>query len=243
MKAKDKASKAYNSRPGKAARKWTVGSAKRAWGVGWPTLAATASGVRATIGKRGWREVLKSMRASWVKGRAKWAKDSKHGKAAEAARKAAEIAVPADTVNEPTTLVGLTPAATAGGSTGGGDSMQTARFVEAAAEMLGAAMAYQPEGMMQVGNDFNKMPDAFRNIANAMKTMATRATDQDPIHPAILDQMQTVYQHLQAAAMAAEELGPAFKNLHAVDIQRITNGRRNEQKWDVGANQDYVGQG
>lgn len=121
--------------------------------------------------------------------------------------------------------------------------MAQARFIEAAAEMLGAAMAYNPEGMMQVGNDFNKMPEAFRNVANAMKRMAQRAHDQDPINPAILDQMNVVFQHLQAAATAAEELGPAFRNLHAVDIQRIEQPRNGERKWDVSANADYVGRG
>lgn len=107
--------------------------------------------------------------------------------------------------------------------------------------MLGAALSYRPEGMMQVGNDFNRMPEAFRNIANAMQQMAQRAHAEDPIHPGILDQMQVVYQHLQSAATAAEELGPAFRSLHAVDIQRLEQPRINEQRWDVSANRDHMG--
>lgn len=121
--------------------------------------------------------------------------------------------------------------------------MAQARFLEAASEMLGAALSYRPEGMMQVGNDFNRMPEAFRNIANAMQMMAQRAHAEDPIHAAIIDQMQVVYQHLQAAATAAEELGPAFRSLHAVDIQRLEQPRVNEQRWDVSANRDHVGSG
>lgn len=121
--------------------------------------------------------------------------------------------------------------------------MPQARFIEAAAEMLGAAMVYHPEGMMQVGNDFAKMPEAYRNIANAMKTMAQRANDEDPLHPQIIDQMFQVYQKLQEAAQLSEELGPMFKNLHSVDIERIARPRKGEERWDLSANRDHVGRG
>lgn len=121
--------------------------------------------------------------------------------------------------------------------------MAQARFIQAAAEMLGAATIYDPDGMMEVGNDFAKMPEAYRNIANAMRTMAQRANDQDPLHPAIIDQMFQVYNKLQEAAKLAEELGPMFKNLHHVDIARIATPRKGEEKWDLSANRDHVGRG
>ena len=121
--------------------------------------------------------------------------------------------------------------------------MAQARFIEAAAEMLGAALTYNPEGMMQVGNDFAKMPEAYRNIANAMQKMAQRANDQDPLNPAIVDMMHKVYQKLQEAAKLSEELAPAFRNLHAVDIKRIEQPRRGEGKWDLSQNRDSVGRG
>jgi hypothetical protein len=178
------------------------------------------------------------MKDNWSKKRARWSKDSKHGKAAAAAAALAKPVVPASTVNYPDKLVGANAGRPA--HTGGVNSMLQARFIEAAAEMLGAAQVYKPEGMMQVGNDFSAMPEAFRNIANAMQVMAQRAHDEDPIHPAILDQMETVYQHLLAASTAAEELAPAFENLHAVDIKRLREPRRNEHAWDVASNRDHV---
>lgn len=119
--------------------------------------------------------------------------------------------------------------------------MSQARFLEAAAEMLGAAMVYRPDGMMQVGNDFAQMPGAYRNIANAMKTMVTRAHDEDPIHPAIIDTMGQMYQKLQEVADMAEQLAPAFRALHAVDIARIESPRRGEEKWDISRNRDHAG--
>lgn len=119
--------------------------------------------------------------------------------------------------------------------------MSQARFLEAAAEMLGAAMVYNPDGMMQVGNDFARMPEAFRNIAGAMQTMTKRANDEDPIHPAIIDMMHNMYQKLHEVASMAEDLGPAFKSLHAVDISRIESPRRGEEKWDISRNRDHAG--
>lgn len=114
--------------------------------------------------------------------------------------------------------------------------MAVAGFVQAAAEMLGAAMVYSPDGMMQVGNDLSQTPVALQNVANALYTMTKRSHEQDPIHPAIIDQMQKVCKALQDAAKLAEDLGPAFKHLHAVDIQRIQQPRTNEGKWDFAAN-------
>lgn len=179
---------------------------------------------------RGWRKSWQAANAVWARLRTRWAKGSKHAKAAEAAKPP----TPGDKVDKPSTLIG--GSTTAAPAARGGIDMAQARFIDAAAEMLGAAMVYHPEGMMQVGNDFAKMPEAYRNIANAMKTMAQRAHDEDPLHAQITDQMFQVYQKLQEAAQLSEELGPMFRNLHNVDIARIEAPRRGEAKWDVSNN-------
>lgn len=121
--------------------------------------------------------------------------------------------------------------------------MAQAQFNTAAAEMLGAALTYAPEGMMQVGNDFVQMGPAFRNIAQAMQTMAARAHDEDPINPAIVDMLREMHAKLLEVAGKADELAPAFRSLHAVDIKRIAEPRRNEGRWDLVNNRDYVGTG
>lgn len=119
--------------------------------------------------------------------------------------------------------------------------MAQAQFNQAAAEMLGAASVYAPEGMMEVGRDFVHMGTAFRQIAQAMGIMASRANDEDPLHPAILDQLKEMHTMLNQVADKADDLGPAFRHYHAVDIKRISEPRRGEQKWDVSANQAHVG--
>ncbi len=120
--------------------------------------------------------------------------------------------------------------------------MAQSPFNQAAAEMLGAAQVYDPQGMMEVGRDFVHMGPAFRNIAEAMRVMATRS-EENPLHPAIIDQLKEMYALLGQVAAKADDLGPAFKSFHAVDIKRIAEPRRKEEGWDVVNNRDFVGTG
>jgi hypothetical protein len=121
-------------------------------------------------------------------------------------------------------------------NTGGQPSMTVAAYVQATAEMMGAAAVYDPQGMMQVGTDLSQLPVAVRNFAETIRIMTQRSNDNDPIHPAIIDLLGEIYKTLLAAGTKAEDLYPAFRNLHAVDIQRLEAPRKNEQKWDVTAN-------
>lgn len=238
--------KAWNSKAGRAMRKWTVGAAQRAWGAGMPATAALASFLGALASKQGLKKAMQAAKRSWQKHRAR----IKNKRAAKAAIKAGKTVlggtpgapgVPGTTINRPTTTVAAPGPAAAAAPTGGGISMAQAQFNQAASEMLGAATTYAPEGMMEVGRDFVHMGTAFRQIAQAMGIMAQRANDEDPIHPAILDQMREMHQMLVQVAEKADELAPAFRHYHSVDIKRISEPRRGEQKWDVSANRDHIG--
>lgn len=114
--------------------------------------------------------------------------------------------------------------------------MPAPAFLQSSAEMLGAAAVYNPEGMMQVGNDLSQISPMLRNVAETIRIMTQRSNDQDPINPAIIDMMGEVYKQLFSAAAGAEELPRAFQKFHEVDIKRINEPRKNEQKWDFSAN-------
>ncbi|WP_218782091.1 hypothetical protein, partial [Streptomyces caniscabiei] len=74
----------------------------------------------------------------------------------------------ADTVRRPTTHTA--PTSTPGGTMSGGH-----HFVAAATEMARAAAAYQPTGMLQVGQDFTGLEEAQRIHAEALKTTVENA--------------------------------------------------------------------
>lgn len=121
--------------------------------------------------------------------------------------------------------------------------MTQARIIEASREMVGAAMMYNPEGMMDIGNDFSSFPEVLMNVASAMQHMTRQVQEgETPMHPAIVDQVRALHASLIQVAQEAKDLRPAFENLHQVDISRIRNPRPNEGMWDLSANRDHVGQ-
>ncbi|MCF2130590.1 hypothetical protein L1I79_29785 [Strepomyces sp. STD 3.1] len=121
--------------------------------------------------------------------------------------------------------------------------MSQAHFNQAAAEMLGAATVYAPEGMMQVGHDFMGFADAYDCIAQAFGTMARHADEEFPLHDAIVDQMKEMHADLRRVAALARDLQPMFRKLHQEDIGRIASPRKGERKWDLANNRDFIGGG
>lgn len=120
--------------------------------------------------------------------------------------------------------------------------MAQARIIEASREMVGAAMNYTPEGMMQVGNDMASFPEVIRNVANAIQGMTRQVqAGETPMNPAIVDMLKALHGQLIKTAHGAEDLKPAFENLHQVEINRIRNPRQGEEMWDITHNRDFVG--
>jgi hypothetical protein len=117
-----------------------------------------------------------------------------------------------------------------------------ARIIEASREMVGSSLMYNPEGMMQIGNDFAQMPEVIRNLAAAIHGMTRQVQEGDtPMAPAIVDMVKTLHAGILKAAHEAEDLKPMFENFHADDIKRIRQPRQNERMWDVANNREYLG--
>lgn len=114
-------------------------------------------------------------------------------------------------------------------------------FLAPAMELERIASTYTPDGMMQVGRDFAALPEALEHIANAIKISTARADAEQPLDPRIVQIMQELYGLQIKAAELSRALGPAFRKLHDVDIERLQNprkGRHAESQWDVRANAD-----
>ncbi|GLP71741.1 hypothetical protein TUSST3_83600 [Streptomyces sp. TUS-ST3] len=118
----------------------------------------------------------------------------------------------------------------------------TARIIEASRELVGSALMYNPEGMMEIGNDFASLPEFLQNLAKSIQHMTRQVQEGDtPMDPAIVDMVKTIHAGIIKVAQSAEDLKPAFENYHADDIKRIRQPRRNEQMWDVANNRDHFG--
>lgn len=211
------------------------GTAKKGWRKVEPVRRVTKAGVKKLGGRVLWPGIIAGLatirRRSIKAGLDAWRRKRKTG---------------VDAGNGPTTEVGskvrdrqFTPASGGLGratTTGGAPTMAISGIVQATAEMMGAATVYSPEGMMQVGNDLSQLPTALKNVAETLRIMTERSNNEDPINPAIITKMGEIFKGLSALAASAEELGPMFKTLHNVDIQRIEQPRKNEHRWDISAN-------
>ncbi|MEU9187567.1 hypothetical protein AB0D14_24105 [Streptomyces sp. NPDC048484] len=119
-----------------------------------------------------------------------------------------------------------------------------ARIIEASREMVGSTLMYNPEGMMQIGEDFANLPEVFQNLAKSIQHMTRQVQEGDtPMDPAIVDMVKAIHAGILKIAHEAEDLKPMFENYHADDIKRIRQPRQNEQFWDVANNRDYYGRG
>lgn len=181
-------------------------------------LAGAAVGICRLSARRGWA----TARRVWANRRAK--------------QRATGETTPtvADTVRDPKTSSTTKKAPPRRAATQG--APMASRFVEAAAEMAGAASAYSPTGMVQVGNDLARVPEALQHVADALRITVQQAHSQFPIHPQIVELLGGVFQQIQQAATTAQDIGPAFQSMHRVDLERHENPRVGEQMWDVSAN-------
>lgn len=112
-------------------------------------------------------------------------------------------------------------------------------FTAPAMEMARIAAAYEPTGMLQVGEDFSGLEEALRLTAEAMKVTVDNADAKFPLAPQIIDTMRQIFQMQIKAAELAAELKPAFESLHHVDLERLRNPRKGaagEAMWDVRSN-------
>ena len=236
-----RAAKALATHTGKASRAaWTASKphrakalaaakrhAKKARGATWDGLKALRSGIWGVL--RHWSLKKGTQKAidAWRKHRAK-----RNG-TPDTTEQTPQPRTVSSVARQPVTTI-------ASSSTNGGTPMPGHHFTGPAMEMARAAAAYDPQGMMQVGQDFAGLQQALELVAEAMKITVENANEKQPLDPRIVEMMRQIHTLQLKAAEMSQELVPAFRSLHQVDIARIENPRKGvhaEAMWDVRANQ------
>ncbi|GAA5004300.1 hypothetical protein [Kitasatospora paranensis] len=110
-------------------------------------------------------------------------------------------------------------------------------FSAVASEMYGAAMNYDPDGMMHVLAAIESLPEGLESIANTFRVLAERSDDEFPLDKVVGESLNEVFHLLTQAVSAAEEVGKAFRGAHENDIARHDDPRNGEEKWDITNNQ------
>lgn len=103
-------------------------------------------------------------------------------------------------------------------------------------QMAAAAAVYEPEGMLEWGQDMAMLEDVLANVAGVLEALE-RGTDGLPIEPAVKSTIGTVAALQHSCAEAAGEIHTTFRAVHADELARLENPRANEHKWDTGRNQ------
>ncbi|UNO42436.1 hypothetical protein [Streptomyces sp. MST-110588] len=111
----------------------------------------------------------------------------------------------------------------------------------AAEEVSGVYESWSPEEhadasfspAMVVGAEYEGVPVGLEYMAEAVGYLATRSAEIYPVDPCIADMVSDVVHGLRKAASAAMELQPAFRRLHAEEIDHQENPRPSEHMWNV----------
>jgi hypothetical protein len=217
----------------KAATAGLVRQIKKTPGVITDGLVAGAAGLLSGLWRRSFRAGGGRIRDVWRKLRARRAR--KQAEKAPDPITPTSSAVPVGTAVRRPLSATFTQTTTTGGTVMSGGH----HFVAPAMEMARIAANYQPQGMLQVGEDFAGLSEALALHAEAMKTTVENADASWPLDPQVVDLMRQIYGLQIKAAELARELKPAFEQLHGVDLNRLRNPRKSaqaESMWDVRTN-------
>ncbi|KOV01947.1 hypothetical protein ADK91_21325 [Streptomyces sp. XY511] len=136
-----------------------------------------------------------------------------------------------DQAQRPGSVISVPP--TTGGQMNGTTGF---RFEELAAEMEQAAQSYEPDDCMEILAMIERLPEALTSIANIMRILAERSDSEFPLDKVIAEGFSDIHGAVNSAVAVAEDLGPAFRMVHAADIARHEdprNGLEAEKGWNV----------
>jgi hypothetical protein len=214
---------AWKSKPAAATRRILAKAAR----VALDGIASVTSAGWTLLRSRSWKAAGKRLIEVWRRRRAK------RTTATEPETPETAPTPIAASVRRPYSATSAT-ATTSGGSMSGGH-----HFVAPAMEMARIAAAYDPKGMLEVGEDFAGLAEALKLHAEAMKITVENADAKQPLDPRIVEIMRQIHGLQLKASELADELKPAFERLHDVDLSRLRNprkGKTGESMWDASVN-------
>jgi hypothetical protein len=116
-------------------------------------------------------------------------------------------------------------------------------FDESAADMEAAAAAYEPGGMIHVYQTIQGMPAGIQSWANTFKILAEKSDESFPLEAEVGEALSEVFELLQKAATAAEDVQKTFETKHEHDLERLQSPRKSleaEKGWDISSNEDLL---
>ncbi|WP_331727270.1 hypothetical protein OG871_39910 (plasmid) [Kitasatospora sp. NBC_00374] len=88
-------------------------------------------------------------------------------------------------------------------------------------------------GAMAVGAEYEGIPVGLAHLAETVTSIAVRSAEIWPVEAVIAEMAGDIVHGLKQAESAAMELQPAFRRLHAKEIDNNENPRNGEEMWNV----------
>ena len=107
---------------------------------------------------------------------------------------------------------------------------------ELAGQMNANAAKWQVgEGeMYQAAKDVSsELPEMGNAIARVLNTFEGKMHGEQPVHPAVVAVVTAAKRTQLAVGNTLAQLGPAFRAMHARDVERVEAPRPNEAGWNV----------
>ena len=97
-----------------------------------------------------------------------------------------------------------------------------------------AAMAkYTPANMFEFVAHLGEMSKMVADFAGGIQAMATKTADELPAAPLVGELLAEISRMARTAGHAAQEVAPAARRAHEMELARQEAPRKNEHMWDI----------
>ncbi|WP_457029247.1 hypothetical protein [Kitasatospora sp. P5_F3] len=106
----------------------------------------------------------------------------------------------------------------------------------AADVLLQAAASFDPEQMSEFEQLVIDLPTAYATLQEALRVLTELTMERLPVEPVVVEEIGEGYRAMSRVVLALEEVAPAYRRAHQVDIDRVENPRNGldaERKWNV----------
>jgi len=108
------------------------------------------------------------------------------------------------------------------------------RLLDLAEQMQAIAAQYDPEGMLEVVDDYRQLPEVLDGFASALRVFHGKAEESYPLKPIIVELIGSTARHQVATARAADEIYPAIITLHREQLEELEDAKA--AMWDHSRN-------
>lgn len=111
--------------------------------------------------------------------------------------------------------------------------MSTSPHVHAAAEAIRDHIGgFAAQNAADLTGFVGGLHEVFSALSESLASVNTKFSDDEPVHPRVVDHLEELRSMLAGLVDFAAEAGPIFTAAHEDDLERLDNPRPGEEKMD-----------